>query len=94
MTASQPAAVMINGATGMLGAATAAELAGRGINTVLVARDRTRGTASVQGVVATLLAEGVFVCVLGCLVRGGVGFGVRSGLGRRWSRPQRGSVCR
>ncbi len=41
-------AVVITGATGMLGAATAAELARRGTDTVLVARDRTRGTALLE----------------------------------------------
>jgi NAD(P)-dependent dehydrogenase (short-subunit alcohol dehydrogenase family) len=48
MTASQPAAVVITGATGMLGAATAAELARRGIGTLLVARDRSRGTGLLE----------------------------------------------
>jgi NAD(P)-dependent dehydrogenase (short-subunit alcohol dehydrogenase family) len=37
--------VVITGATGMLGSATARELARRGVDTVAVARDRTRGTS-------------------------------------------------
>jgi NAD(P)-dependent dehydrogenase (short-subunit alcohol dehydrogenase family) len=40
--------VVITGATGMLGAATAAQLARRGIDTVLVARDRDRGTGLLE----------------------------------------------
>jgi NAD(P)-dependent dehydrogenase (short-subunit alcohol dehydrogenase family) len=48
MTASDHAPVVITGATGMLGTATAAELAGRGIDTVLVVRDPIRGTGLVE----------------------------------------------
>jgi NAD(P)-dependent dehydrogenase (short-subunit alcohol dehydrogenase family) len=40
--------VVITGATGMLGAATAAQLARRGIDTLLVARDRARGAALLE----------------------------------------------
>jgi NAD(P)-dependent dehydrogenase (short-subunit alcohol dehydrogenase family) len=42
------APVVITGATGMLGAATAAQLARRGIDTVLVARNQTRGAALLE----------------------------------------------
>jgi NAD(P)-dependent dehydrogenase (short-subunit alcohol dehydrogenase family) len=43
-----PGPVVITGATGMLGAATAAQLSRRGIDTVLVARDRTRGAGLLE----------------------------------------------
>lgn len=43
MTRDAGNSVVITGATGMLGAATAAEFARRGIDTILVARDEARG---------------------------------------------------
>jgi NAD(P)-dependent dehydrogenase (short-subunit alcohol dehydrogenase family) len=44
---------VITGATGMLGAATAAELARRGIDTILVARDKARGDRLVEALQRT-----------------------------------------
>jgi short-subunit dehydrogenase len=45
--------VVITGATGMSGAATAARLARRGIDTILVARDRARGDRLVEALQRT-----------------------------------------
>jgi hypothetical protein len=50
--------------------------------------------ARVQGVVATLLVEGVCVCVLDCLVHVSVSFGVWSVLGCRGGRLLRRPACR